>query len=86
MVLSAAATYASKGIRVNAVAPGLIQTRMTAAMKGVDTLEKPHMDRTPMGRWGTPEDLVETFLYLASDGARFVTGQTWCVDGGYSAA
>ena len=77
--------WASEGVRVNAVAPGLIETNMTAGMKGVAVLEQPEMDRTPMGRWGTPEDLVPTFLFLASPAARFITAQTICVDGGYSA-
>ena len=78
-------SWAAEGVRVNAVAPGLIETNMTAGMKGVEELEKPELDRTPMGRWGTPEDLVPTFLFLASPAARFITAQTICVDGGYSA-
>ena len=43
------------------------------------------MDRTPMGRWGTPDDIAPAYLFLASPAARFITGQTLCVDGGYSA-
>jgi NAD(P)-dependent dehydrogenase (short-subunit alcohol dehydrogenase family) len=74
------------GIRVNAVAPGIIDTNMTAAMKGVEALEKPQIERTPMGRWGTPEDVAPVFLFLASSAARFITGQTLPVDGGYSVA
>jgi NAD(P)-dependent dehydrogenase (short-subunit alcohol dehydrogenase family) len=79
-------SWAREGIRVNAVAPGLIESNMTAAMKGVDALEKPHMDRTPMGRWGTPDDIAPPILFLASPAARFITGQTLAVDGGYSVA
>lgn len=78
--------WAREGIRVNAVAPGLVETGMTAPMKGVEVLEKPQLDRTPMGRWGTPEDIAPAVLFLASPAARFVTGQTVNVDGGYSAA
>jgi len=81
-----AVSWASDGIRVNAVAPGLIATAMTAGMKGVDAVERPFLERTPMRRWGEPADVVPVFLFLASAGARFVTGQTWCVDGGYTAA
>ena len=81
-----AVAWAADGIRVNAVAPGLVRTNMTAGMQGVPAVERPQLDRTPMRRWGVPEDLVSTFLFLASAGARFVTGQTWCVDGGYTAA
>ena len=55
-------------------------------MKGVEVLEKPQIDRTPMGRWGTPEDVAPAVLFLASPGARFITGQTLCIDGGFSAS
>jgi NAD(P)-dependent dehydrogenase (short-subunit alcohol dehydrogenase family) len=84
LTLNLAAAWAEEGIRVNAVAPGLIESNMTRAMKGVEALEKPELERSLMRRWGTPEDVAPTFLYLASAAARFVTGQTWCVDGGYS--
>ena len=72
-------------IRVNAVAPGLVDSGMTAAMRGMPELEKAELAKCPMGRWGTPEDLAPAFLFLASSAAGFVTGQTLCVDGGYSA-
>jgi NAD(P)-dependent dehydrogenase (short-subunit alcohol dehydrogenase family) len=78
--------WASEGIRVNAVAPGLIESKMTAPMKGVEVLERPQLERTPMGRWGTPADIAPAVLFLASPAARFITGQTLAVDGGYSVA
>ena len=78
--------WAPRGIRVNAVAPGLIETGMTSVMKGIEALEKPQLERTPQGRWGLPEDVAGTFLFLASSAAGFITGQTICVDGGFSAA
>jgi NAD(P)-dependent dehydrogenase (short-subunit alcohol dehydrogenase family) len=84
MTLNLAAAWAKQNIRVNAVAPGLIESNMTRGMKGIEALEKPEIERTLMRRWGTPDDVVPTFLFLASSAARFVTGQTWCVDGGYS--
>ena len=79
-----AATWAGEGIRVNAVAPGLIESNMTKLMKGVEALERPFIDRTPLGRWGAPNDVAPVVLFLASSSARFMTGQTIRVDGGYS--
>ncbi len=78
--------WAGDNIRVNAVAPGLIESNMTRVMKGIEALQKPQLDRTPMRRWGTPEDVAPAVLFLASPGARFITGETLCVDGGFSAA
>jgi len=87
MTHSAGIAWARENVRVNAVAPGLIESRMTAVMKRPEMaeIEKAELARVPMGRWGTPEDVAPTFLFLASPAARFVTGQMWCVDGGYSA-
>ena len=85
MTKNLAVAWAGEGIRVNAVAPGLVATRMTAGMQGVPAVERPQLDRTAMKRWGTPDDIAPTFLYLASAAARFITGETVCVDGGYAA-
>ena len=84
MTKNLAVAWAAERIRVNAVAPGLVATRMTAGMKGIEAVEKPQIDRTAMKRWGTPDEIAPTFLYLASAAARFVTGATVCVDGGYT--
>lgn len=84
MTKNLAATWAGEGVRVNAVAPGLIESNMTAMMKGVEMFEKPFIDRTPMARWGTPEDIAPVVLFLASSAAQFITGQTVLVDGGFS--
>ncbi len=86
MTSNLAVSWAAEDIRVNAIAPGLIETNMTSPMKGIEALEKAQLDRTPLRRWGKPEDLVGAFLFLASPAAAFITGQTLCVDGGYTAA
>ena len=78
--------WAADGIRVNAVAPGLIRSNMTAPMERIEGLAQPHLDRTPMARWGEPSDIAGPVLFLASPAARFITGQTVRADGGYSIA
>jgi NAD(P)-dependent dehydrogenase (short-subunit alcohol dehydrogenase family) len=86
MTQNLAVAWVAERIRVNAVAPGLVESGMTAAMRGMPELEKVELAKCPMGRWGTPADIAPAFLFLASSAAGFVTGQTLCVDGGYSAA
>jgi 3-oxoacyl-[acyl-carrier protein] reductase len=86
MTKSLAVAWAGRAIRVNAVAPGLIRSNMTAPMEKFTDLADPHLARTPMARWGEPEDVSGPVLFLASPAARFVTGQTLPVDGGYSIA
>lgn len=80
---SLAIAYAVDGIRVNAVAPGWIATPLTQALtQDVDRTAQ-ILARTPLGRWGTPEDVADPVLFLASPAARFVTGVILPVDGGY---
>jgi len=79
-----AAAYAERGIRVNAVAPGSIDTNMVAAFCGDPEIHKAVADRTPMKRWGKPQDIAGVVLCLTSPAAAFVTGQTLPVCGGYS--
>ena len=80
---SLAIAYAPDGIRVNAVAPGWIATRMTEALQADPARNEPILARTPMKRWGRPEDVASAALFLASDAASFVTGVILPVDGGY---
>ncbi|MDP6343902.1 MAG: SDR family oxidoreductase [Alphaproteobacteria bacterium] len=80
------ALWAPDGIRVNAIAPGWIDTKLTAPIQQIEAIERPIIERTPMGRWGRPEEMAGTALFLASDqAAGFVTGVTIPVDGGFSA-
>jgi len=80
---SLAIAYAADGIRVNAVAPGWIATPLTQALQDDPARSGPILARTPLGRWGTPEDIAAPVLFLASAAARFVTGVVLPVDGGY---
>ena len=73
-------------VRVNAVAPGWIATPLTEALRAPGGAGDAILARTPLGRWGDPEDLVGPVLFLCSDAARFVTGEVLRVDGGYLAA
>lgn len=70
------------GIRVNSVAPGVVDTAMWAANKKVPGVVESVEALTPLGRWGTPADIADVIVFLASDAARFVTGETIAVDGG----
>jgi NAD(P)-dependent dehydrogenase (short-subunit alcohol dehydrogenase family) len=80
---SLAIAFAPDGIRVNALAPGWIETPMTAVPRGNPARSAELVGRTPMGRWGTPDDLVGPALFLCSPLAGFVTGAILPVDGGF---
>jgi len=83
---SLANAWAPEGIRVNAIAPGWIATELTRALVENEDRSAGLIGRTPMGRWGKPEDLVGTVLFLCSEGAGFVTGTVIPIDGGYLSA
>ena len=82
---SLAAAWAADGIRVNAVAPGWIETEMTAPLRIDPARNTAILSRTPMGRWGQPAEVGAVIVLLLSPGAGFVTGATLPVDGGYAA-
>ncbi|HZK67924.1 MAG TPA: SDR family oxidoreductase, partial [Chloroflexota bacterium] len=76
--------WAPRGVRVNALAPGWILTELLKGVIGSGALDpKKIEERTPMGRIGTPEDMVGPAIFLASDDSGFVTGQILGVDGGW---
>lgn len=84
MAKSMGLTWAAKGIRANAIAAGLTETRMTQAMKEIPDVNDRIIERTPLKRWGKPEDIASSALFLCSAEASFITGQTLLVDGGYT--
>ena len=75
--------WVDDGIRVNAVAPGLIDTRMTHPVLDIPEMLEPEMRHTPMGRMGMPDEISPAVLFLCTDAARYITGSTVAVDGGY---
>ena len=78
--------WAADGIRVNAIAPGWIETPFTEPLRADPARNAAILARTPMGRWGRPDDLVDAALFLCSPLAGFITGILLPVDGGYLAA
>ena len=81
-----AVAWAPQGVRVNAVAPGWMVTRMTISARSMPERHDAITPRIPMGRWGEPEKIADVVGFLVSHQARYVTGAMIPVDGGYSAA
>ena len=82
---SLAVEWAPHGVRVNAVAPGYVATELTLAGRSKPEWFETWLRMTPMGRLAEPSEVATAVLFLASDGASYVTGSVLMVDGGYSA-
>jgi len=83
---SLAIEWAKYNINVNAIAPGYIITDLTANLKADRDFDAWVLSRTPMTRWGNPEDLIGAAVFLASNASNFITGQMLYIDGGWTAA
>ncbi len=83
---SLAVEWSKKGVTVNAIAPGVFRTDLNAQLLDSTPRGQELLMRTPMGRFGKTEELIGAAVYLASDSASFVTGQTLVVDGGFLAS
>jgi NAD(P)-dependent dehydrogenase (short-subunit alcohol dehydrogenase family) len=80
----AASEYGAEGIRVNAVAPSVVETPMTAHLLAIPAVQSAFLEQTPLARMGEPEDVTAAVLWLASDEASYITGQVLVIDGGTS--
>ena len=77
--------WASQGVNVNAIAPGYMATDNTAALRNDATQSRQIMERIPAGRWGTPEDVADAAVFLASPASNYIHGHMLVVDGGWLA-
>jgi NAD(P)-dependent dehydrogenase (short-subunit alcohol dehydrogenase family) len=82
---SLAVEWAERGIRVNAIAPGYIETEMSSGLREHDYWSARLLERIPLGRFGRSEEIVPAILFLAGSGASYLTGATLFVDGGWTA-
>ena len=83
LTMAFANEWASKGVTVNAIAPGYIATDNTKALREDAVRNKAILERIPAGRWGNPEDLMGTVVFLCSDASNYLNGSVVTVDGGW---
>ncbi|GAA4910174.1 NAD(P)-dependent dehydrogenase (short-subunit alcohol dehydrogenase family) [Actinomycetospora succinea] len=85
LVRTAAVEFGEAGVRVNAVAPGVVETPLTAQIKADPDWYRAYATKGALGRWSLPSELAGAVVYLASDASSYVTGSTLSVDGGWTA-
>jgi len=85
LVLALAAELGPLGVRANAIAPGVVETPLTAPIKAQPEWYRAYAEKSALGRWAQPSEMVGPAIYLASDAASFVTGTLTIVDGGWTA-
>ena len=75
--------WAAKGVQVNAIAPGYMETDLTEALQNDPNRSRQIMERIPAGRWGSPQDLAGAAVFLASPASDYINGHILVVDGGW---
>jgi NAD(P)-dependent dehydrogenase (short-subunit alcohol dehydrogenase family) len=85
LVRTAAVEFGEAGVRVNAIAPGVVETPLTAQIQADPDWYRAYATKGALGRWSQPSELAGAVVYLASDASSFVTGSTLSVDGGWTA-
>ncbi|MEV4310828.1 SDR family oxidoreductase [Actinocrispum sp. NPDC049592] len=85
LLRTAAAEFGPSGVRVNAIAPGVVETPLTAQIKSDPEWYQAYADKGALGRWAQPSEMAGAVVYLASDASSFVTGAVLAVDGGWTA-
>jgi 3-oxoacyl-[acyl-carrier protein] reductase len=86
MTRGLAVEWADRGVRVNGIAPGYVETDLTEGLRNHDSLARSILDKVPLRRFATVEEIAGLVVYLASDEASYVIGQTYYVDGGMAVA
>ena len=85
LLRTAAAELGPSGVRVNAIAPGVVRTPLTAQIQAVPEWDRAYADKTALRRWAGPSELAGAVVYLAGDASTYVTGSVLTVDGGWTA-
>ncbi|QDY66497.1 SDR family oxidoreductase [Glutamicibacter halophytocola] len=85
LVRTAAAEFGEQAVRVNVIAPGVVETPLTAQIKANEQWYNAYATKSALGRWAKPEEMAGAIVYLASDASSFVTGSVLSVDGGWTA-
>jgi NAD(P)-dependent dehydrogenase (short-subunit alcohol dehydrogenase family) len=85
LLRTAAVEFGESGVRVNAVAPGVVETPLTSQIKADPAWYRAYAEKGALGRWAKPSEMAGAVVYLASDAASFVTGSVLAVDGGWTA-
>ena len=86
MTRTLAVELGAAGIRINAICPGLVDTKFASVIVNTPEFSDVYTERAPMGRWAQPEEITGIAVYLASDEASYTTGQEFVIDGGYTHA